>query len=138
MYLLDNNVLSELRKQERADPGVAAWYAGIRAEEAYTSVLVLGEIRKGVENIRGRDPRQAQSLEEWLERVSHSFGERILPVDARVADAWGNMSAGRARPVVDTLLAATAEVHGLTLVTRNTADVEGLDVPTLNPFTMGG
>ena len=138
MYLLDNNVLSELRKQERCDPQVAAWYNGVPLDDIFTSVIVVGEVRKGIENVRSRDPRQALALERWLEGVVRTFGERILPVDARIAEAWGRMSADRPRPVVDTLLAATASVHGMALVTRNTADVAGLDVQTLNPFTTGG
>ena len=138
MYLLDSNVISEVRKGDRCDPQVAVWYGGVSLNNLYISALVVGEVRKGIEQLRTRDPRQSEALERWLADVLQNFGDRILPVDARIAEVWGRMSADRPRPVVDTLLAATAEAHGFTLVTRNTADVEGLNVPTLDPFATGG
>lgn len=137
MYLLDDNVISEVRKGDRCDPKVAAWYESVPLDDLFLSVLVTGEIRKGIESIRGRDPRRAMILEVWLGEVTQAFGGRILPVNAEIADVWGRMSADRPRPAIDTLLAATAKARGLTLVTRNVADVEGLDVPTLNPFEFG-
>jgi predicted nucleic acid-binding protein len=99
------------------------------------SVLVLGEIRKGIELARPRDPAKADALVAWLAAVVAAFGERILPIDRAVADAWGRMSGQRPIPTVDGLLAATAKVHRLTLVTRNEADVAGLGAKVLNPFT---
>lgn len=133
-FLVDTNVISELRKAERCNPGVAAWYATVAERDLCTSVLVLGEIRKGLERLRSRDPIQARRLEEWLLAVSSAFGERALPIDAAVADEWGRLNGVRPVPVIDGLLAATARVHDLTLVTRNDTDVHGLGASVLNPF----
>lgn len=137
MYLLDDNVISEVRKGDRCDPKVAAWYASVPLDDLFLSVLVTGEIRKGIESLRARNPRRAMILEVWLGEVTQAFGGRILPVNAEIADVWGRMSADRPRPAVDTLLAATAKVRDMTLVTRNTRDVEGLGARTLNPFEFG-
>lgn len=134
-YLVDTNVISEIRKGNRCNPGVAAWYATVVDEDLCLSVLVLGEIRKGVELRRTRDPQQAQVLEAWLDTVTEAFGERALPIEPAIADEWGRLNAMRPIPVIDGLLAATAKVHGLTLVTRNEADVTGLGAAVLNPFT---
>ena len=137
-YLLDTNIVSELRKGDRCDPRVAAWYARAADSDLFLSVLVTGEIRKGIERARPRDNRKAATLERWLREVERAFGDRILPVDARVADIWGAMSAIRPIPVVDGLLAATARRFDLTLPTRNTADVDGLGASVLNPFDWRG
>lgn len=134
-YLVDTNVISEIRKGNRCNPGVAAWYATVVDEDLCLSVLVLGEIRKGVELRRTRDPQQAQVLEAWLDTVTEAFDERALPIEPAIADEWGRLNAMRPIPVIDGLLAATAKVHGLTLVTRNEADVAGLGAAVLNPFT---
>lgn len=133
-YLLDTNIISEIRKGDRCDPRVATWWSGVAEDEIWLSALVLGEIRKGVELARRRDPQKAEALEAWLGELVTGFGDRVLPVDARVAQEWGRMSAVRPVPVIDALLAATAKAHGLTLVTRNGADVDGLEVDILNPF----
>lgn len=133
-FLIDTNIISEVRKQERCDRHVAAWYASIDDADIYLSVLVVGEIRKGIERVRSRDPAQARAIEAWLAAVRKSFADRILPIDQAVADAWGRMSALRPLPTTDALLAATARVHGMTLVTRNFADVANLGVDVLNPF----
>lgn len=134
MYLIDTNIISEVRKGRRCDPNVAAWYRGIREDEIFLSVLVVGEIRQGIERLRSRNPRQANALEGWLEELLQSFGDRILPVDEKVAQHWGRHNASRIFPVIDSLLAATAEAHGLTLATRNVKDIEGSGVRCLNPF----
>ena len=97
-------------------------------------MLVTGEMRKGIERVRPRDGRQAAALGRWLWEVERAFGDRILPVDALVADIWGTMSAVRPIPEVDGLLAATARRFDLTLVTRDTSGVEGLGASVLNPF----
>ena len=136
-YLLDTNVISEVRKGARCDPNVAGWYGAIDDGEVYLSVLVLGEIRKGIERARPRDPARARVLEDWLALLSASFAERILPIDQRVADEWGRMSTIRSVSTVDALLAATAKANGMTLVTRNTADVADLGAAILNPFDAG-
>ena len=134
-YLIDTNVLSELRKQERADPGVARWYAGVRGTDLYLSVLVIGEIRNGIERLRRRDPVAAGHLETWLESVQTDLAARILPVTTEIADRWGRLGVPAPLPVIDALLAATALEHDLILVTRNERDVERTGVQVLNPFS---
>ena len=133
-FLIDTNIVSEIRKGSRCDPAVAAWWAGVAEDDLWVSALVLGEIRKGVELARQRDPQKARALETWLKDLVSDFGDRILPVDAAVAEEWGRMAAVRPVPAIDALLAATARTSGLTLVTRNAADIAGLDVEVLNPF----
>jgi toxin FitB len=133
--LIDTNIISEVRKGPRCDANVAVWYASVADADLYLSVLVLGEIRKGVELVRRRDAERADLLEAWLEEIATAFGDRILPIDGAVADEWGRMSALRPVPVVDGLLAATAKAHRMTLVTRNARDVEGLGVRVLDPFS---
>lgn len=133
-FLIDTNIISEVRKGARCDAKVAAWYASINDVDLYLSVLVLGEIRKGIELARPRDPAKADALEAWLIAVQAAFGERILPIDRAVSDQWGRMSALRPLSTVDGLLAATAKVHRMVLVTRNEADVVGLGAEVLNPF----
>lgn len=134
-YLVDTNVISEVRKATRCNPGVSAWYATVVDEDLCLSVLVLGEIRKGLERLRPRDPEQANMLDAWLNAITEVFGERALPIDAAIANEWGRMNGIRPVSVIDGLLAATAKVHGLTLVTRNEADVSGLGATVLNPFS---
>jgi len=134
-FLIDTNVISEVRKASRCDANVSAWYASIEDTDLYLSVLVLAEIRKGIEQARPRDPRKAEALQAWLIEVDTAFGERVLPIDRAVTDEWGRMSAVRSIPVIDGLLAATAKVNRLTFVTRNDTDVAGLGAEVLNPFT---
>lgn len=133
-YLIDTNIISEIRKGARCDARVSAWYASIADEDLFLSALVLGEIRKGVELARPRDPDKAMALERWLRDVEDAFNGRVLGIDNAVSDQWGRMSAIRSVPVVDGLLAATALTHGLTLVTRNDRDVADLGAMVLNPF----
>ena len=137
-YLIDTNVLSELQKGERANPHVRAWYAQTRSEELYLSVLVLGEIRQGIERLRRRDPEQAQRLEQRMALIQARLADRILPVSTAVAERWGRINVPDAFPVIDGLLAATALEHGLTLVTRNVRDVERSGASLLNPFAGAG
>ena len=132
-WLVDTNVLSELRKGVRADPGIRAWFADAQEAELFTSVLVLGEIRRGIESIRRRDAPSALALEQWLDRLVGDFAERMLPVDARVANRWGTLNVPDPIPTVDGLLAATALEHDLVLVTRNVRDVERTGVRVLDP-----
>lgn len=133
-YLIDTNVISEVRKGPRADPNVSAWYGSISDDSLYLSVLVLGEIRRGIERRRPQDAGQAAALERWLAAILRGFSDRILPIDRAVADEWGRMGVSRPISVVDGLIAATAKVHAMTLVTRNIADVRDLGVAALNPF----
>lgn len=133
-YLLDTNVVSELRKGKRTNPQVRGWYDGVGAEEIWLSALVIGELRRGVELVRRRDVRQAAALERWLVRLVKEHGDRILPVDHAVAEEWGRLSALKSGSLVDGLLAATARVHSLVLVTRNERHVSWTGATYLNPF----
>jgi len=133
-YLIDTNVISEVQKGARCDAHVSAWYGSIADEDLFLSTLVLGEIRKGIELARRRDPGKAAALEIWLREVEAAFNGRVLGVDNAVSDHWGRMSAIRPVPAIDGLLAATALTNGLTLVTRNDRDVAGLGAKVLNPF----
>lgn len=132
-YLLDTNVLSEVRKPH-GDSRVHGWFERVRSDELFLSVLVLGEVRQGVERLKRRDAAQAAVFERWLEGLQRYYRERILPVDEAVVDVWGRINAGDPLPVIDGLLASTALVHKLTLVTRNTRDVQRSGVALLNPF----
>jgi predicted nucleic acid-binding protein len=133
-YLIDTNIISEVRKGDRCDVHVSAWYASISDGDIFLSTLVLGEIRKGIELARPSDPDKAATLERWLRQVEAMFDGRVLGIDNAVSDQWGRLSAIRPIPVIDGLLAATALVNGLTLVTRNDRDVAGLGAVVLNPF----
>ena len=133
-YLIDTNVISELRKGDRCDANVSAWYERTEEADIFLSALVLGELRRGIERIRRRDPQQTTILERWLEETALKFSGRILPVDELIAEVWGRTYYTRNVPVVDGLLAATAVVHDMTVVTRNVSDVEGLGARLLNPF----
>ena len=133
-YLLDTNVLSELRKGPRCNTHVAVRFAPVPDDEIYLSALVIGEIRRGIERLRSRDPRAAAALEGWLTQVITGYRGRILAVDQVVAEEWSRMTAIRPLSTVDCLLAATAKVYGLTLVTRNVTDIAATGVTYLNPF----
>jgi predicted nucleic acid-binding protein len=133
-FLLDTNVLSELRKGRRCDPNVTRWMDTVDDLEIHTSVVVLGELKRGIERVRPKNPTFAGELERWLTRMIVSLGRRVLPVDQAVALAWGVLSAPRTVPPIDGLLAATAMVHGHTIVTRNVKDMADLGVSYLNPF----
>lgn len=133
-YLVDTNALSELKKR-RPHPAVASWFAKRPAPSLYLSVLTLGELRKGIEAM-AEGARKITFLD-WLENdVSKYFAGRILPIDVRTADRWGRLSgaAGRPLPAIDSLLAATAMEHGLTLVTRNLSDFDLPGVRVINPW----
>jgi len=132
-YLLDTNVLSETRKK-KADAGVMAFLESADSSVLYLSVLTIGELRKGIAAKMRTDPAAAKALAAWVEGLEVGFADRILPIDAPTARLWGDWSADRPRPVIDTLLAATAAHHSLTLVTRNTRDVSGLPVKVHDPW----
>jgi hypothetical protein len=136
-YLLDTNILSETRKRVPA-PQVADWLADTPPTRLHVSVLTLGEIQQGIERIRAKgDWQQAAALEGWLRELEAGFDDRVLPVTLPVASAWGRRQQGRPIPVVDALIAATARVHGMTVVTRNVKDFEQAGVEVLNPFEPG-
>ena len=134
-YLLDTNVLSETRKRQPSR-GVADWIAGTPPSRMHVSVLTLGEIEQSIERVRGRgDREQAAALQRWLRDVETGFEDRVLPVTLQVAVAWGRQQYAQPLPVVDALIAATARIHGMTVVTRNVKDFELAGVMVLNPFT---
>ncbi len=133
-YLLDTNVLAELRKGPRANALVRSWFAALDSDAIVLSVLTVGEIRRGIENVRRRDRSAARALERWLRRLLAEHEERILPIDRRVAEEWGRLNVPDPIPVIDGLLAATARVHELTLATRNIKDVARTGATVVNPF----
>lgn len=132
-FLLDTNVVSEIRKQA-PDAGVAGWFASVPADGLFISVLVVGEIRQGIERLARRDPAQADSFERWLSQLVDGYGDRLVPITAQIAQVWGRLNVPDPVPVVDGLMAATALVHDWTLVTRNVSDVRSTGVRLLNPF----
>ena len=131
-FLLDTNVLAEARKPA-GDVNVRAWLASVRGAELYLSVLVVGEIRQGIERLRRRHPTQAAVFEAWLVTLRRDYADH-LPIPAEIAEEWGRLNVPDPVPAIDGLLAATARVHRLTFVTRNTADVARTGVQLLNPF----
>ena len=133
-FLLDTNVISEIRKRDRAHPNVADWVARTPVKDIGTSVVVLAKIRRGIELRRRHDAEQAASLDRWFAQMRTRLGDRVLPIDEPIAEAWARLSVPDPLPIIDGLLAATAKVHGLTLVTRNTADVMRTGATVLDPF----
>lgn len=135
MYLLDTNVISELRKGGRANPGVTAFFATLAPEDIYLSVVTIGEIRRGLENVRARgDREQAGRLETWLDRVVTDFSDRILDFDLECAQVWGKLMSPHPQHPIDKQIAAIALIYDLTVVTRNTDDFVSSGVRKLNPF----
>jgi toxin FitB len=132
-FLLDTNVVSEVRKPA-PNPNVRAWLASVPEGDLYLSVLVVGEIRQGIERLRRRDPAQAAPYESWLSALRHRFADRLVPVTAEVCDEWGRLNVPDPLPVVDGLQAATARIRDWTFVTRNVADLAQVDVRLLDPF----
>ena len=135
-YLLDTNLISETRKV-RADPGVLAFLSAADSAGLFLSVLTLGELRKGVEAKRRSDSVAATRLGAWVDDIETIFADRVLPVDGAAARLWGELSARRSLPVIDTLIAATAISCGLTLVTRNTRDFAATGVMLVDPWQGG-
>ncbi|MGA2008293.1 MAG: type II toxin-antitoxin system VapC family toxin [Solirubrobacteraceae bacterium] len=131
-FLLDTNAVSEIRRGR--DQWVRAWVSEVADADLHLSVLTLGEIRKGIELLRDRDPAQAEVFASWLNELRTRFADRIVPIDDRVAEEWGRLNAAAPRNTIDGLIAATARIRGLTVVTRNTDDFEGCGVPLLNPW----
>ena len=134
-FLLDTNVISEIRKRDRAHRKVASWVARTPVSEMGTSVIVLAEVRRGIELKRRNDPKQGESLDRWFAQMRSRLGDRVLPIDELIAEAWALLSVPDPLPLIDGLLAATAKVHGLTLVTRNVADIARTGVSVFDPFS---
>jgi predicted nucleic acid-binding protein len=135
-FLIDTNVVSELRKA-RPDANVRAWLESVNDADLYLSVLVLGELRQGVELLRRRDAPQADALETWLVTLERAYRDRVIPVTAPIADVWGRLNVPDRMPAIDGLLAATAKLYDLILVTRHTHHVSRAGIPVLNPFEPG-
>ena len=132
-YLIDTNVLSELRRPKR-NSSVVGWFRSIPVDDLFLSVLTLGEIRRGIELLRRKDPTAANALERWFNGILVDFSEKILPIDTAVSEQWGRLSILQPLPSIDGLLASTAIVYDLTIVTRNIADFDRSGVALLNPF----
>ena len=132
MYLLDTNVVSELRRV-RPHGAVLAWIAGVPDDELYISAVTAREIQAGIEITREQDEAKARELETWLDNVMASYG--VLPMDASAFREWGRLMHGKSETLSeDAMIAATALVHRLTVVTRNTSDFASFSVDVLNPF----
>ncbi|MEC5409962.1 type II toxin-antitoxin system VapC family toxin [Paraburkholderia sp. MPAMCS5] len=137
MYLVDTNVISEVRKRDRADSGVMAFFRRAIQDDVdlYLSVVTIGELRRGVEIIRHRgDKAQATRLENWLVDVLREFGQKILAVDDEIGQLWGRLRVPHPEHALDKLIAATALIHDLTVVTRNVDDFANTGARVLNPF----
>lgn len=132
-YLLDTNVVSEIRKP-RPNAAVIAFLKGLPPEQIYVSVLTIGELHKGAALRAKRDPGTAMIIARWIESVAEAYGQRILGIDLATARLWGELNTDRTRPAVGTLLAATAIHHRLTLVTRNVRDMQDTPVRLHNPW----
>ena len=137
MYLVDTDVISEIRKREKADPGVVAFFRKAVADNTalYLSAITVGELRRGVEIIRHRgNGDQADELDQWLKLVLNEYSENFLPIDAEVAQIWGRLRVPHPESPLDKQIAATALIHDLTLATRNVKHFENLGVRLVNPF----
>lgn len=137
-YLLDTNVVSEIRKGRRADRGVMRWLSRTAEGDLFISALVVGELRQGIERLRLRDPDQASVFEHWLTELRGSYRERILEVSVGDAELWGRINAADPLPAVDSLMAAQARRRDMVMVSANTRDFERTGVELLNPFEEGG
>ncbi|MGH8034383.1 MAG: type II toxin-antitoxin system VapC family toxin [Lysobacterales bacterium] len=139
MYLVDTNVLSEVRKRSKANSGVRRFFRQAVKDDVwmFISVVTVGELRRGVEMVRHRgDTRQAESLEGWLESLLDEYRDQVLDIDAETAQLWGVLRVPQPHNALDKQIAATALIHGLTVVTRNEQDFVHTGVPVLNPFTL--
>lgn len=138
-FLLDTNIVSELRRGAKCDARMVAWQAAQSPESCHLSIISLMEIRLGIELARRRDPKQGESLQNWYDaKVRSTFSKRILPVTSEIAEKCAELHAERTRPFRDSLILAMALIHNLTLVTRNTKDFTGSGARILNPWAIEG
>jgi predicted nucleic acid-binding protein len=133
-FLIDTNVVSELRKKKRANRLVLDWFSKLSDSDIFLSVLTISELKRGIERMSVRDPRQAAVLNSWLTGLVASFGDRILPIDLNVATEWGSLPSRDTLPVIDALIGATARCYGLTVATRNLKDISRTGAVCMNPF----
>jgi predicted nucleic acid-binding protein len=131
-FLLDTNAIAEIRRDR--DARVRAWAGRVDDAALHLSVLTIGEVRIGIERLHSRDPARADVFAEWLGQLHQRFADRILPVNAAVAEEWGRLNAPSPRKTVASLIAATARIHGMTVVTRNTSDFANCGVQLVNPW----
>jgi predicted nucleic acid-binding protein len=137
VYLVDTNVISEIRKRARANKGVRAFFRQAVREDSdiYLSVVTVAELRRGVELVRRRgDTQQATILETWLGVIMANYAQNILSVDEEIGQLWGRLRVPRLEHALDKLIAATALIHDLTVITRNVEDFAGTGVRLSNPF----
>lgn len=135
-FLLDTNVLSEV-KRSRGDVRVKNWFAKADSGALFTSVMVVGEIRRGIELMRRRDASQIAGFEAWLSQLQKEFGERVLRITQEIAEEWGRLNVPDPLPTIDALLVATARVHDLTIISRNIRDIGRGGARVLNPWQAG-
>lgn len=138
MYLIDTNVISEIRKGDKANPGVRRFFEAVvqNDQPLYISVLSIGDLRRGVDLIFHRgDTLQGKLLENWLNAILDQYQDHILGIDSEIALIWGKMRVPNPQHPIDKLIAATALIYGLTVVTRNVGDFENTGISLLNPFT---
>ena len=133
-YLLDTNIISEFRKEDRCNSGVKKWRKSVVPEETFLSVIVMGELRQGIEKLRVRDRAGARKLDVWFSGIRAAYGHQILAVTSEICHVWGSNSFLWPLQTADALIAATAMQHGLTLVTRNDHDFQRCGVDYINPF----
>ena len=133
-FLIDTNIISEIQKGRNAEAGVQRWYDGVDRHDIFVSVLVIGELKIGIERLRRRNAGQAQVLDQRMKRLETLMGERILPVTKPIVERWVQYNVPDPISVIDGLIAATAAEHDLILVTRNVKDIERTGVRFLNPF----
>jgi predicted nucleic acid-binding protein len=132
VYLIDTNVVSELRKP-RPHPLIVAWLRGVSDRDLFLSAVTIGELQAGVEITRRQDKAKADTIEAWIDQIAGAWN--ILPMDAKVCRQWARLMHGRSDDLIeDAMIAATAQIHGLIVVTRNVRDFAILGVPTLDPY----
>ena len=138
MYLIDTNIISEMRKirHRKADPNVTAWVNSVNPNLFYTSIVVMMELQRGVMGKHRTDPEQGKRLQQWFDiSVKGIFDKRVLYINDHIADVCAGIHVPNPKPENDAWIAATAIAHGLTLVTRNVSDFDGIAVDIINPFT---